>query len=451
MADVTHLVARHASEPRPGALDADNNPYSDFELERLEAMNHIYTHVVAGGKNRVVSQKPCPVNGRALVFESLDEFKLQFTHLPKIAGKRPGAAWLDWPGKKFCQGGIGIYPKAEECPDTVFNLYPGLALAPQQGDCTPYLEHLSEVICGGDSRVYQYLLGWLGHMLQRPDEKPSVAVLLKSVEGTGKGSLFKPLKLILGQMAVQVNGIEQLTGKFNAVVANKLLVFGDEVELTDPRRINRLKGLISEPSATVEHKGIDAQQVPNYARFIFAGNSERMLQAGLRERRYLLLEPSAVKAQDKAYFDRLHRWADNQGASALLHYLLALDLSGFDPRRSPVTRGLIDEKLASLGPLDSFLWEQLLSSQPFNGERRVETRVQIDRYIDWAQRNHLPVTAAQARPLMGKAMIMLGASKVGRPDRGNGKCYYELPNLKEMQARFAAHLGHSADEVFDDH
>lgn len=449
MTNVTHLVAQCAITPKLGALDADNNPYSVEELQRLEAMNVTYTHVVASGKNRVVSQKPCPVNGKVFVFESLDEFRNQFTHQPKIGGKRPGSAWVDWPGKNFCQGGIGIYPDTVACPATVFNLYPGLALEPKVGDCSPFLEHIRDVICGGNKVVYDYFIGWLAHIVQCPEQKSSVAILLKSVEGTGKGTVFKPLKSIFGQLAIQVNGTEPLTAKFNSLLANKLLVFADEVELTDSRRINQVKGLISEATTTIEYKGIDAQQVPNFARFIFAGNSERMIRAGVRERRYLLLEPKPDKAQNKAYFDRLHRWIDDDGAMKLLQYLLSFDLQDFDPRRAPVTRGLIEEKLSSLGSIDSYLYEMLDQKEPFGGAIRLETRSMVDGFVMWSRDNNLSHTAAQARPMMGKAMQKMGATKVGRSDRGDGHCYYELPAVTEMRSRFAAHLGHNAEEIFN--
>ncbi|MFW8303966.1 primase-helicase family protein, partial [Klebsiella pneumoniae] len=67
-----------------------------------------------------------------------------------------------------------------------------------------------------------YLLQWMAHLIQRPEEKPSVAVVMKSVEGTGKNTLVRPLLQILGPYAAQINGIRHLTGRFNSTLANKL-------------------------------------------------------------------------------------------------------------------------------------------------------------------------------------------------------------------------------------
>ncbi|WP_052074445.1 DUF5906 domain-containing protein [Shewanella mangrovi] len=443
-----NVVSYHARQPDWDGVDADNNPYSEADLKRLREMNQRYTHVVASGKNRIVSEKPCPINGKTFVFEMPEEFRQQFTNKTKIGNKRPGAAWFDWPGKNFKQGGIGVYPNQSDCPESVFNLYQGFAIEPKQGDCALFLEHLRVVLCRGDEKVFSYLVQWLAHIIQRPEEKPSVAVVLKSVEGTGKGTLFKPLKTILGGMAVQVNGAEQITGKFNSLVANKLLVFGDEVELTDKRSANRLKGLISETSVTVEFKGIDAQQVPNYARFIFAGNGEHIILAGVRERRYLLLEPSSEKAQNKAYFDALHDWADNGGAEALLDYLQQLDISEFDPRRAPVTKALIEEKLANLSLANTYVLEQLTQPKPFTDAPRIETELLIGVFIDWAHNNGDSLSKPQAASSLGKTLTRIGVKKIGRTDRGNGQVFYEFPPLVDMRREFAAIFGHSADELF---
>ncbi|QSX28581.1 hypothetical protein JYB88_09725 [Shewanella cyperi] len=443
-----NVVYQLAHNPVPGAVDAENNPYSDEELKMLEALNQQYSHVVVGGKNKVVSLRPCPVSGKTFVFQSLDEFRQQFSHRPKIGKKQAGSAWLDWPGKNYKEGGVGFYPDPEKCPDSVFNMYRGLALTPVTGDCTPFLEFLRDVICDGNLRLFQYLICWLAHLVRRPDEKPSVALLLKSVEGTGKGTLFKPLKAILGELAVQVNGIEQITGRFNSLVANRLLVFADEVEITDTRRVNRLKGLISEHSATMEYKGIDAQQVTNYARFIFAGNSEHMLLAGLRERRYLVLEPNPAKAQDKAYFDRIYEWLEHGGPAALLAYLKNTDLSDFDPRRAPESPGLIEEKLASLSPVDSFLFEELSKGEPFGGRKRSESSYFTECFMHWSKLNNIQITLNQARAILGKRLLKLEAKKTGRVDRGDGKVMYELATPERMRQCFAANLGHD-EAIFE--
>ena len=418
------------------------------ELNRLRQMNERYTHVTIGGKHRVVSLKPCQVNGMAHSFESFDSFRSYFLDEPKIADMNPASAWLRWPGKNKKLNGIGFYPDPEKCPVNVFNLYQGRSVEPLPGDVEPYLNHLKQIICAGDEIAFQYLVGWLAHIIQKPDEKPSVAVVLKSIEGTGKGSMFEPIRRILGSYAVQVNGHQQITGKFNVTVVNKLLVFGDEVDLTNTAIADRLKGLISETTINLERKGIDPEPMPNYSRFIFASNHEHTISAGTRERRYLVLEPIPNKAQDKEYFDSLWQWINGNGPAYLLYYLLNYDLAEFDPRRAPATKALIAEKLASLKPAEAYLYEQIMSDKPFNGEARTDASVLVERFVEWCMNNGEEMKKAAARSSMGKAVKRLGIEVKGRSDRGVGKRWYDWPRIEELEIRFAKLLGHESTDVF---
>ncbi|EPT3041722.1 primase-helicase family protein, partial [Escherichia coli] len=92
----------------------------------------------------------------------------------------------------------------------------------------------------------------------------------------GKGTTVKPLLQILGQYAAHINGAGHISGRFNSILANKLLVFADEVTIHKPSEADRLKAIISEPTFNLERKGIDAEPMPNFARLIFASNSTQV-------------------------------------------------------------------------------------------------------------------------------------------------------------------------------
>ena len=95
----------------------------------------------------------------------------------------------------------------------------------------------------------------MAHLLQKPDEKPTTAILLRSVEGTGKGTMVKPLLAMVGAQGAHINGHHHITGQFNSVIANKLLIFADEVDLSASQVADKLKALISEPIVQLERKG----------------------------------------------------------------------------------------------------------------------------------------------------------------------------------------------------
>jgi hypothetical protein len=419
---------------------------SDEDLAVLINLNKKYAHVTVGGKHKVVSTKPCPVDGKSLHLESLSEFKSYFLHEPKINSLNVGDAWLSWQGKVFKPDGISFFPKPGLCPSSIYNLFEGFPLTAKKGDVTPFIHHINEVICNGDLVAAKFVIRFLAHMIQKPNEKPSVAIVMKSVEGTGKGTMFEPLKQLLGAYAVQVNGAYQLTGRFNSVVANKLLVFADEVDLTDVRVSDKLKGLISEPRLSLERKGIDPIQVPNLCRFIFASNHESVIKAGNRERRYLVLEPSSKYAQNTVYFNQLWQWINAYGACYLYEYLLNCDLTNFDPRKAPITKALIEEKLANLSPYQEFVRSELNQERPFDGMCRIETQGMTLKCQQWLEANNYNESVPKIRSAIGKLLSRMGVVSTGRSGRD---AFYELPEKAIFKESFSLLLGHTADAIFD--
>lgn len=425
----------------------------DEEVAALDALNNVYTHVTVGGKHRVVSMKPCQTNGNAHVFEELAQFKNYFLHLPHIAKRSPGNAWIMWPGKSYKPDGVGFYPCPDKCPETVYNLFNGWGVSPVPGDVSPYLEHLEKTICNGNDQAYQYVLGWLAHLVQKPDEKPSVAIVLKAIPGTGKGSMVKPISQIMGMYGIQVNGAGQIAGRFNATMANRIFIFADEVTINNGREADKLKGIISEPTINLERKGIDPEPMPNYARLIFASNSEQVLRASIRERRYLVLEPSAAIAQQKGYFDRLHNWINNNGAAHLLDFLLKHEIKDFDPRRAPITAALVREILSNLPPAEQYVYTELCSETPFRGEARIIITSEIDRFVTQCRNEGMEITLPAARRLLGRVLAGLGLEQQGRRGRGCGG-FYDLPAREDMQGwdavreAFASQLNSDIESVF---
>jgi len=419
---------------------------SPDEVDRLKAMNKRYIQVVVGGKHRILIYKPCSVNGLRASFESVSEFRHYFTSQPPIARMNCATAWLKWQGKAFYPDGVSYHPCPDTLPKTVYNTFRPFPCRRVSGDVSLIIDHIEQVLCGGEEKASDYFIGWLAHLFQRPSEKPTVAVLMKSVEGTGKGTLYRLLSKIMGPNAYQVNGDQQITGRFNSVIAGKLLLFADEVNLTDNRAFDAIKGIISEPVLSLEPKGLEPESVPNFARFIFAGNHERILRAGTRERRFLVLEPTNSKVGDTAYWRQLNAVIDSHGAGAFYDYLLSVDLSDFDPYKAPATRGLIQEKLSSLSPTLSFAYEELLSERPFSGVRRLTAGELSQRYEQWTQDTKLNFSMASVRTQIGKLMSDLGIKVLGRSGRGDGK-YYELPDTYIMRRAFASHLGHDVSEL----
>ena len=434
-------------QPKPPAV-LNGKELSDNELAALEAINKGCCHTVVGGRHVIARSKYCPITGETTAFEPLEQFKNYFHHLPEVAGGNAGAAWIKWAGKNHKLGGVTFMPDTAQCPSDVYNLWRGFRVSPIAGDCGLYLTHLEKVICGGDKEAYKYLLGWLAHMVQKPAEKPSVAVFMRSVMGAGKDTMVRAISEMLGIHATTQNGDEQITGKFQGALQEKLFVFINEARITDSKAIDRLKSLISEKEVSLELKGKDPVRIPNFARFIFASNHDHVIQADPRERRYLMLEPKPLydvgSPEHYDYFTALHKWMDNGGSSYLLQYLLSIDLTGFNPHSAPSTALLTEQKQHSMKNSHQFIREWLDGSSPTEWPERIPAGDVTTMYQQWLEANtDKKLTATKAGKEVGGAMKELGIEK----GAGGTRCF-TLPELEGVKARFANLYKTTVGEMF---
>jgi hypothetical protein len=108
--------------------------------------------------------------------------------------------------------------------------------------------------------------------------------------------------------------------------------------------------------------------MPNLIRLMMASNNEWVIGAGNEARRYLVLDVSEAKMQDKAYFAAIVEQLDQGGREAMMHDLMRLDLKNFDLRTIPQTKALLDQKLLSMSDIQKFWYNRLREGEPLPGK-----------------------------------------------------------------------------------
>lgn len=103
-------------------------------------------------------------------------------------------------------------------PSTTLNYWRGPTVTPTPGDWSIIRDFLYGVICDEDLTLYHYLLRYIAHMLQHPEEKPSIAIVMLSRSGCGKGTFFQLLANIWSKSAIEVSDINHVIGSFNAAL-----------------------------------------------------------------------------------------------------------------------------------------------------------------------------------------------------------------------------------------
>lgn len=134
--------------------------------------------------------------GQILVFDdALARSYKREEFCAKVKGKMPGASWLAHPARR-CYDGVGLYPKnmtrfgtdyrKHRSTYRYYNLWQKFAFEPVAGDWSLLKEHIRVILCGENERHFHYLLNWMAHVLQKPWEKPGVAVVVKGKKEIGR-------------------------------------------------------------------------------------------------------------------------------------------------------------------------------------------------------------------------------------------------------------------------
>lgn len=276
-----------------------------------------------------------------------------------------GTAWLNHPSRRQYTG-IVMSPMGDVAG--YYNLWRGYAVKSVNGSWKLMRKHIFEVICDKNDPVYQYLMGWMAMMIQHPGKQGEVAVVLQGGRGTGKGKFGNALCRIMGQHACHVTNGRHVTGNFNAHLEDCIFLFADEAFWAgDKQAENVLKGLITEPTISIERKGVDLKTVPNMLHVLMASNSDWVVPAGMDERRYCVLKVSNCYAQNHNYFADLTHEIDNGGLEAMLYYLQQLDITAFNVREVPNTAGLVEQKIQSLDPVLSWWYQKLQDGELLHG------------------------------------------------------------------------------------
>jgi len=298
--------------------------------------------------------------GQILVFDDATGLSYRREEFcAKTKGKLAATKWLAHPARR-CYDGVGLFPKNKtrfgtdyrKHPSTwrYYNLWQDFAFEPVAGDWSLLKEHIRLVLCRGNQEHFEYLLNWLAHVLQKPWEKPGVAVVVKGKKGTGKGIVANAFRDAIGRpLAVMLSNKEHVVGRFASSKARAIFAQVEEALYAgDPRIDGILKADITEPTATIELKFKNPVEIDSFTRYWFNSNERRAVPVSDDERRYFVLLVDESRMGDRAYFKRIIDEIESGGREAMLHELVHRDISTFEVRDVPWTDALGQEVLENL-------------------------------------------------------------------------------------------------------
>ena len=427
--DLTSLCQPSNTEAAPEAVIGVLSNAEKRKLnEVIKNFNSKYSVVVEGGKTLIFKRGYDEALDRNTTDRSsfLDLRNAYSNDSVKVAVKSNGEGvyktkacyWLDHPQREQFLEGVTFDPSGKKHRGKK-NLWQGFRFKPSVGDWSLLKAHILEVICSGDEAAFGYLMGWLARMFQLPDQQGEVAVVLRSGEGTGKGTLAKALLKIMGQHGMAVSNAKHLVGNFNQHLRDCVFLFADEAFFAgDKQSVGVLNSLITEELITIEAKYANAIQQRNFLHVLMASNEEWVIPASIDARRFFVLEVGEARKNDHAYFGAIWAQMEAGGYAAMLGELLAFDLAKFNVRAVPQTEALNCQRKLSLSTTDSWWSDCLARGYVFQSKLgledtfgiwmdKVATELLFASYITFAKsRNERhPLT----RETLGKYLVGVGA------------------------------------------
>ena len=233
---------------------------------------------------------------------------------------------------------------------TDFNLWKGWnvpyvdTMIPEEFDAyvQPWLDHIHHIFCSGKQEQSDYFIHWLAHLVQKPDDKPGVAIVLQSGQGFGKGLFMTLLEEIVGRRYVsRITDAHQVAGGFSGQMKDKMLINFDEATWGGDKKSNgRLKALVTEIHLSIEAKHQDAEDIDHYARFFITSNSAYPVPIEHDDRRFFVPDVTTQKPSEQYFLNLIDLLKNEYAIACFFTYLQDVNLKGINIRKFPnsVTR-----------------------------------------------------------------------------------------------------------------
>lgn len=346
--------------------------------------------------------------------------------------------WLNYNDNINRKDRMEVYPNADECPANVFNLWRPFAMETKTEPYTPHTEGLAamlnliRVLCGNETPVYEYFLGWVAMMIQRPEVKTTCIAFISN-EGAGKGTLMSLFRKMLGHNKVLETSTpsRDVWGAFNGAMVNAFLVNLNEMEYSETASAEgQIKALITDPSMTINKKGVNQFRINSAHHFIITTNKENPIKTTKGDRRKLIVRSSDEFKGNHEYFKYIYALLDDENLIRTCYdHFKSYDLTTYDHKNIPETEYQNDLKELSVSPVEQWLRE-------FTCQNRNETTLELvgadvfERFSTWALVNNVKYdTTPQKLGVKLTNLRIDGVSKGKVSYKGNHKIF-DIPKLK---------------------
>jgi hypothetical protein len=243
-----------------------------------------------------------------------------------------------------------VFKPKQVVPKTHFNVFTDFPCEAVQGDCS-VMNDLMWLLSGENNEVREYLECYFAHMIQKPYEKPGVALVFYSdKQGAGKDTPLDFIGKIVGEdyFYNTEDAENQVFGRFTEHLQKTIFLKMEEVEFeTNKKNESALLSLITAPVRSYEGKGQRPITLDDYKRPVMTTNKQNPVSVPESDRRFVLINSSEKRVGDRAFWDGVYEVLKKpETKQAYYYYLLHKDISNFNVRERPITNFYKEVKTA---------------------------------------------------------------------------------------------------------
>lgn len=144
-----------------------------------------------------------------------------------------------------------------------------------------FLKHLFK----NHTESYEYVLDWIANGLR---SRNYCILATIGTQGVGKGVLGEIMRLLFGDSNFHKGEDRMFKGTFNSQIMNKRLVYCDELKINNVNEENKIKTIVND-FIEIEKKGIDVEEIRNYANFYVSSNNMDAIKLSGDDRRFSIV------------------------------------------------------------------------------------------------------------------------------------------------------------------
>ncbi|MBN2778759.1 MAG: DUF3854 domain-containing protein [Bacteroidales bacterium] len=205
-----------------------------------------------------------------------------------------------------------VHSEKNGIKSVLYNRYELVSHIPSEGDWSNIdnlLHHIFDYQnCSGEP-LYEFALDYLQILYKSPVTKLPVLCLVSKENGTGKTTFLEFLRAIYVEN-MRILDSDRISSKFNGSWAGKLVVAIDEslIAMDKDTVKNRIKMIATNKTIPLEEKGLEAREIPNFAKLIMCSNDENnFMRIDQEENRYCIIKVPAIPLdkRDNKLYDKM--------------------------------------------------------------------------------------------------------------------------------------------------